>query len=395
MMRIDTATFHRTLDALRAESPIQQIDLREVFGLPPLTSFDVPGLHVALSYDAARTTLQEARTFSSTIIEQTFGRSFGRSMLVMDGAEHNFNRGLVAAAFRQRSLETDVFGMVAEVADSLVDDFVARGGGDIVDALTLPLPMIVICRMLGLPESDQHQFVAWTNDLINVDIDPAAADAASADLSGYFQQVIDSKRTTPGNDLTSRLLAAEVDGVRLRDDEVISFLKILLPGGAETTFRALGSLFTALLTMPEQFELLRNDRTLVPRAVEEGLRWETPAALTSARLALEDAEVCGVTIPAGHVVEISYTAANHDPLRWEDPHAFRLQRPARAHLAHLTFASGPHVCLGAPLARFEMSAVLNAVLEKMPQIRLDPACEPPVIFGLRHRSPERIDAIAG
>ena len=184
----------------------------------------------------------------------------------------------------------------------------------------------------------------------------------------------------------SQLIEAEVDGHRLSDDEIYPFLLLLLPAGAETTYRSSSNLLFGLLSHPSQLDAVRADRDLVPQAIEEALRWETPL-LTIARTATQDVELDGVRIPSGGFVAVSLGAANRDPRRYADPDAFDIFREDKQ---HISFGDGAHKCLGMHLARLEMGELLNAVLDRLPGLRLDPAAEDPHIHGMIFRSPPNL-----
>jgi cytochrome P450 len=186
--------------------------------------------------------------------------------------------------------------------------------------------------------------------------------------------------------LTSVLAHAEIDGAKLSDDDIFAFLRLLAPAGAETTYRSSSNLLLALLTHPTQFDALRQDRSLLPQAIDEGLRWECP--LTGImRIATEETEVLGTKLPAGALVNVNLGSANHDETRYEKPERFDIFRPRKQHLA---FASGPHTCLGMHLAIMETRVVLEAVLDRLPNLRLDPAARDIHIGGVIFRSPAEL-----
>jgi cytochrome P450 len=210
--------------------------------------------------------------------------------------------------------------------------------------------------------------------------------AASRELRGYFAEIIADRRRHTRDDLVSQLISAEVDGRRLSDEEIYPFLLLLLPAGAETTYRSSSNLLFGLLSDPDQLGAVRADRSLVPQAIEEALRWETPL-LTVARLATEDVELGGVRIPAGSFVAVSLGAANRDPGQHAEPDAFDI---FRERAQHISFGDGAHKCLGMHLARLEMRVLLNAVLDRLPGLRLDPDADDPHIHGLIFRSPPNL-----
>ena len=179
------------------------------------------------------------------------------------------------------------------------------------------------------------------------------------------------------------LVQAELDGEHLDDAQICSFLRLLLPAGAETTYRSSSNLLFGLLTNPDQLDALRADRGLMPQAIEEGLRWEPPL-LGIMRTATRDTEIDGMAIPAGSVVVVNIGSANHDERYWDNAEEFDIFRPPRQHIA---FAWGPHMCLGLHLARMETRVALTQVLDRLPNLRLDPDAEPPFITGAVFRAP--------
>ena len=189
--------------------------------------------------------------------------------------------------------------------------------------------------------------------------------------------------------MISVLATAEQDGKRLTDDEIIAFCRLLLPAGAETTYRSSANLMCGLLTHPDQLDAVRADRSLLPQAIEEGLRWEPPL-LTILRTATEDTTVCGVEVKAGAMLIVNMGAANHDDSRWADADSFDINRQSTAHIA---FASGPHMCLGLHLARMETKVAIDRIFDRLPNLRLDPDADPPYITGMTFRAPPRLDVV--
>ena len=200
---------------------------------------------------------------------------------------------------------------------------------------------------------------------------------------------MEDRRREPQGDLISLLAHAELDAKRLTNDEIIAFCRLLLPAGAETTYRAASNMMVGLLSDPAQLEAVRADRSLVAVAVEEALRWEPPLTGISRRAAT-DVEVEGFGIAAGAAVNTSLGSANHDPSRWDDPDRFDIFREQKPHMA---FATGPHLCLGIHLARMEMRAVLERLLDRLPGLCLDPEADPPTITGLAFRAPHELKVV--
>ncbi len=348
-------------------------------------------LYTVTSYELARQVLTDNVRFSSSGYEPTIGRVMGRTILEMDPPEHQRHRALVARAFRARVLEQWSDAIIGGCVTELIDAFAADGRADLIRQLTFPFPVRVIARVLGLPESDWPRFLRLSTELIAVMRNFGRAVAAGQQLRGYFAEVIAERRRAVGEDLVSQLILAEVDGRRLPDEEIYPFLLLLLPAGAETTYRSSSNLLFGLLSQPDQLAAVRADRSLVPQAIEEGLRWETPL-LTVARVATQDVSLGGVQIPAGGFVAVSLGAANRDPERFDDPDTFDIFRDGGQ---HLSFGDGAHRCLGMHLARLETAVLLNAVLDRLPELRLDPAADDQHVHGMIFRSPPELRVLFG
>jgi cytochrome P450 len=317
------------------------------------------------------------------------GLVMGHTILEMDEPEHGRYRALLQQAFGLKAMEHWEQAIVGPIVNDLIDRFGARGRADLVRELTLPFPIQVIAAMLGLPAADLPQFHRWAVELISITVDIMRGVEASQKLRDYFAGILAERRRQPSVDLISVLALAELDGQRLIDEEIFAFLRLLLPAGAETTYRSSSNLLLGLLSRPEQLAALRADRTLMKRAIEEGLRWEPP--LTNiARLAMRDAEVQGVRIPRGAVVGVCIGAANRDEARWEHPDVFDMFRTPKPHMA---FAYGAHTCLGMHLARMETRVMLDAVLDRLPALRLDPEAEDVHVTGLSFRAPRRLPVV--
>ena len=373
------------LAGIREASPVMEVSLGPRSGrhgvdekAPRMSS-----LFTVSSHEYAQQVLTDNVRFSSSGYAMTMGQVMGQTILQMDPPEHLRHRTLVASAFRTRVLDRWNDAVIGATVRELIDAFAGDGHADLVRQLTFPFPVRVIARILGLPESDWPRFLRLSTELIAVMRDWDRAVAAGQELRGYFAEIIADRRRHTRDDLVSQLILAEVDGRRLSDDEIYPFLLLLLPAGAETTYRSSSNLLFGLLSHPRQLDAVRADRGLVPQAIEEALRWETPL-LTIARVAAVDVELGGVRIPQGAFVAVSLGAANRDPARHGDPDAFDIFRdPAQ----HISFGDGAHRCLGMHLARLETRVLLNAVLDRLPNLRLDPAAEDPHIHGLIFRSP--------
>ncbi|MCR9092657.1 MAG: cytochrome P450 [bacterium] len=346
---------------------------------------------IAVSYDAVSEILRDGRIFSSGAYRESMGAVMGPNILVMDEPEHGRYRRLIQQAFSKKALEVWEQELVHPVVHGLVDAFVDRGSADLVRELTFPFPVHVIAGMLGLPEEDLPWFHARAVDVISVALDPMRGIQGSQQLGEYLTPIIDARRANPGKDLISVLATGELDGQELDNEHVLGFLRLLLPAGAETTYRSSSNLIFGLLSKPEQWQALADDRGLMIQAIEEGLRWEVP--LTGiGRLCVEDTEVAGTEIPAGSYVHVLIGAANRDETRWDRADEFDIHRPPRQ---HMSFAFGPHRCLGMHLARMETKVCLDALLDRLPNLRLDPAAEDVHITGRAFRSPRSLPVLFG
>ena len=352
-----------------------------------------PGTYIAYTYDEGVQVLRDAETFSSTVVREMYEAVMGKDVIVgMDEPEHGRHRALVSPAFRPRVLARWEDELVAIVVDELLDGLAGPARStDLVRDLTGQFPVRVIARILGLPDGDHDRFLAWGMAIINVAADWSRGVDASAQLVGYLDSLIEERRREPRDDLLSDLATSEIDGERLRDEEIHSFVQLLLPAGVETTYRSSGSLLFGLLTNPDQMALLRGDPSLGAQAVEEALRWEPPVLITT-RVSTRDVELAGVAIPAGSRVIVHLGAANRDPSRWVDPDRFDIARELRPNLA---FGFGPHVCLGMHLARMETSVALNGLLDRLPNLRLDPEGDDPHVTGMTFRSPTSLPVLFG
>jgi len=372
------------LARLRREEPVQRIELSTMPG------DDTKPLFVVYRFEDIQQMLRDNRTFSSAIIIQAFGDVLGQHvMLGMDEPEHGRHRALVSKAFTQKALAAWEDDLVAAVADELIDRFVAKGSANLVPEFTFPFPTQIIAGLLGLPREDYPQFQRWSISLLSFTINPERGRAASRALEEYFTPILAARRGEPTDDLISRLAVAEIDGERLTDDEIFSFLRLLLPAGVETTYRALGNLLFGLFGNPDQLAAVRADRALIPQAIEEAVRWEPPL-LTITRIATRDTELGGVAIPAGSSVMPMLGAANRQEDRYDDPDTFDIFRPPRPNLA---WGHGTHVCLGMHLARLEMRVAINRLLDRLPDLRLDPAGHDPHIRGQVFRSPTALPVL--
>ena len=374
------------LARLRHEEPVQRIDIS---GMPHEESKPV---FIVYRHQDVIKMLRDNETFSSSIIIDTFGDVLGQQvMLGMDEPQHGRHRALVSKAFSPRAVAGWEHELVIPVANQLIDRFAERGHADLVKEFNFEYPTRIIARILGLPERDYEQFQRWSISLLSFTVNPERGREASLALRDYFTPILQSRRVEPRNDLISRLADAEIDGQKLSDEEIFSFLRLLLPAGIETTYRSLGNLLFGLFTHPEQLDAVRADRSLIPQAIEEAVRWEAPL-LTITRVATRDTELGGVAIPAGSAVMPMLGSANRQEDRYADPNRFDIFRESKV---HVSWGHGAHVCLGSHLARMEMRNALNLMFDRLENLRLDPGNGDPHIRGQVFRSPTSLPVLFG
>ncbi|MEC3981334.1 cytochrome P450 [Amycolatopsis sp. H20-H5] len=313
----------------------------------------------------------------------------GRTILQMSGREHSIRRALVAPAFRGNELDQKFRPVIERNSRELIDTFRAQGSVDLVEDYARHFPINVIVDMLGLDQSDHERFQVWYTAIIgflsNLSQDPEVAAAGvrtREELAAYLIPIIQERRENPGDDLLSALCAAEVDGTTMSDEDIKAFCSLLLAAGGETTDKAIGSLFKNLLEHPEQLAAVRADRSLVPKAFAETLRYTPPVHMIM-RQPAEDIEIAGRTVPAGSTVTCLIGAANRDPRRFAHADSFDIFRDDlptdtafSAAANHLSFALGRHFCVGALLAKTEIEVGVNQLLDAMPDLRLEDGFTP-------------------
>ena len=342
-----------------------------------------------LGYDELAAVFRDGETYSSALIGEAIGPLLAHTIVAMDGAEHRVHRALVAPAFRPKSISRWEKDFVVPIAHELLDSFVGLGRADLVRRFTFALPVRVIAQIFGVPKEDAPTFQRWSIEMISIPLDWDRGMAAFEALRGYFGEQIEQRRREPHDDLITELAQAEVDGQKLTDEEIFAFLRLLLPAGVETTYRSLGNLLFALLTHPDQLDEVRSNPALIAPAIEEGLRWEPPIFHTG-RISTKDSRLGGVDIPAGSLVNLFVGSANRDERVFSEPDTFDVHRDPNHQIA---FAVGAHACLGMHLARMENRVALEAILERLPDLRLDPDAPAPRIVGMPLRSPDSLPVL--
>lgn len=292
------------------------------------------------------------------------------NLLNMDPPDHTRIRGLVSRAFTPRRVAR-LREPITRTAGSLLDAMEPHGHADLIASYAAPLPITVICDLLGVAPHDRHDFRSWTDTLVAPDpARPERAKEAVRSMLAFFTQLIGDKRAAPADDLLSALIAVRDDEDRLSEDELVSLAFLILFAGYENTVHLIGNATLALLSRPDQLSALRADPGLLGGAVEELARYDGPVPLAIRRFPTEDVTIGGVGIPAGETVLLSLAAAHRDPHRFAEPDRLDLGRDDTGHLA---LGHGIHYCLGAPLARMETEIALGALLDRFPDLALDVA----------------------
>jgi cytochrome P450 len=381
-----------TFAELRAQGGMHARDvLQEEFGFSsPIVHAGQRPVFSALGYDAATQVMRDGGAFSNAVYAESMGLVMGRNILMMDGAEHRDKRRLLQSAFTRRSVEAWRVEVIRPIIEgAYLKRLVERGRADLMRDFAVSFPVSVIHRILGLPNDHRTDFHRWAAELLFIEFDPMTGLAASQALGEHLLAVMKDRRNSLGDDVISTLLRAEEDGLALNDEDVLGFIRLMLPAGAETTMRTTGTVITALLSDPDQLERVREDRSLIPRAVEEAMRWQSPVQIVF-RVCTSDTSVEGVDIPADTVINVVLGSANRDESRFPDPDRFDLDRVTDGHLG---FAFGPHLCIGLHLGRMEAEVAVNALLDRLPNLRLDPDAPPPEFSGLTFRGPVSIPVV--
>jgi Cytochrome P450 len=345
--------------ALRTDDPVHRIELH---GTPAW---------VLTRYDDVRAALADPRLSKDwryTLPPEQRATAPGppvKMMILMDPPEHTRLRKLVSRTFTLRRME-ELRPQIRRLADELIDALPQSGEVDLLAEYAFPLPVFVICELLGVPAEDREDFAAWSNTMVDAS-DHQQAMEAMGKLNGYIVELVAAKRENPDDRLISGLIEVADDGDRLSEDELNAMAMMLLIAGHETTVNLIGNGLLALFTHPEQRKLLLDQPELITSAVDEFLRFDSPVHTTPARFTTEDVEYSGVTIPAGSQVLLSLAAANRDPSRFSDADELQVDRDASRHVA---FGHGVHHCLGAQLARIEGQEAIGRFLARRPGTEL-------------------------
>jgi cytochrome P450 len=359
---------------LREQDPVHWSPRHKAWIVTRYADVEAALTDARLSSDRVRPVLERARETGGESSATEILDIMKSWMVVSDPPQHTRLRKLAAGAFKAQrisALADDIRALV----HGFIDDFVASGERDLIHHVAYPLPATVIASMMGVPVDERDLFRAWSDELALVafgaggearDDRHERALAGLREMFAYLQRLVDEARANPGDDMISALAAPVDDGDRLDDDELLSMLALLLFAGHETTINATANGVLALLEHPEQLALLESDPDLMPRAVEELLRFDGPIKVLH-RHVVEDLELGGHQIRAGDRVFLSLSGANRDPERFTDADAIDITRHPNRHVA---FGRGIHACIGAQLARMEMRYNLEGIVERLPDLRL-------------------------
>ena len=382
--------FYPRMEEVQSHCPAHHGSISGLFGLAGIDTLLADEDHQisVLSFAQADQVLKDPSTYSSVpLYDRTLRSAIGETILGMDPPGHRRFRELIQPAFTRKEIERWEREFVVDIVDSYLTPLLPLGRADLATDFAFLYPIHVTAIAAGLPVDDFDVFYRDTALLTNVAITEAQRLAAGERLGSLVLRLIAERRADPRHDLISALIRAEFKEApdpahqKLTDEEIVAFLRLLVPAGAQTTYRALTNLLFGLLTHEEQLDAVKADRTLIPQAVEESLRWEVPLTMVF-RSATAEAEIAGCPVASDDVVNVSVGVANHDPTRWDHPHEFDIFRPAQLHHG---FGSGPHTCLGIHMARMELRVAVNIVLDRLPNLRLDPHAPAPAPHGVIQR----------
>jgi len=358
----------------------------------PVCFVESVGLWLVTRWDDVQQVDKSPDVFSGETEPSTLRRTFGPNLLASEGAYHSRIRGIIYPWFRVGAIGDYPDNVITPIANELVDSFVERGTCDLVSEFAEPLSARVLRRALGLgfveEETLRRWFVELATGAANFEGDPEKqkiADTASAEVNATLAPVIEKLKRMPDDTLLSSMVHTEVEGERLTREEIQSNIKVMIVGGLQATTDLIALSLWAILSHPEQLGEVRADPKLVNPAIEEAARWHSPVG-TSTRQTTRAAELGGVKLEKGALVAAVLASANHDERNWSEPERYDVHRREGSHLA---FATGPHLCIGARLARYETRTAWRVLLDRLPGLRLDPE-RPIEISGWEFRSPHHL-----
>jgi cytochrome P450 len=387
MVRGEVSDIYAVMAEYRRKAPVQEGSILDKLGAAPSDDHSGRPEFTVLSFEHVSAVLSDPLTYSQEAYADIVGKNYGKALTTLDPPEHTRYRRLFQKAFLPHTVAQWSQTLIDPIVNRLMAKFSARTEADLVKEFVATYPFEVIYQQLALPEGDGRIFhrLSVAQNLITFG-DPHALEA-STKLGTFFSAMITARQKAPTDDLASALINAEVDGEKLPEDIIVSFFRLLINAAGDTTVRGTSVLLTGLLQDPKQLDKLRADRSLMPQAIEEALRWESPVSYT-VRRSTRDTVLGGIRIPKASQVYIMIGAANRDDTHFSDPDCFNILREPKSR--NLGFGAGPHVCLGQYLARLEMTRAVNAILDRMPNLRLDPNKAPPVIKGATFRMPRHL-----
>jgi cytochrome P450 len=359
----------------------------------PVSWVESVGLWLVTRWDDVDHVIKTPELFSAETEPSTLNRTFGKNLLGSEGAYHQRIRSIIQPWFRNQAIGHYPEAVIAPLTNQLIDGFAARGEVELASEFAEPLSVRVLKRATGLGDAvDDETLRRWFHELAlgaaNFEADPEkqrVADAASREVNETVAPVLERLQDEADDTLLSSMLHTEIDGQRLSREEIQSNLKVMIVGGLQAASDLIAIATWALLLHPEQAARVAADPGLVPHAVEEGARWHSPVG-TSTRQATRNAKLAGVQLERGALIAAVLASANRDERHWSEPDRYDVDGHRRPHLA---FAGGPHVCVGALLARQEARTALRLLLERLPALRLDPD-RPAAFSGWEFRSPDHV-----
>ena len=358
----------------------------------PVCLVESVGLWLVTRWEDVQYVDKKPELFTGETEPSTLRRTFGPNLLASEGSYHERIRKLIYPWFRVGAIGEYPDAVIAPLAHELVDAFAERGAAELVSEFAEPLSARVLKRALGLGDVPEETLRRWFVELAtgaaNFEGDPekqAIADRASDEVNDTLAPTIERLQAAPDDTLLSSMVNTEVDGERLTREEVQSNLKVMIVGGLQATTDLIALSLWAILSHPEQLAEVRAEPKLVDPAIEEAARWHSPVG-TSTRQATRDVELAGVKLERGSLIAAVLASANRDERNWSDPQRYDVHRREGSHLA---FATGPHLCIGARLARYETRTAWRVLLDRLPELRLDPE-RPIEITGWEFRSPHHL-----
>lgn len=322
----------------------------------------------ALSYDAARRVAMDAKNFSNEEgYGETLRRTFGKTLMSMDGSEHAQMKKLVLPSFSHRVVNEDFVRTAGPIITGTLDRIAPQGRGELISEFMAIFPFQIIAQIFGVPAHLAAEAEQLTIAATSMGKDPERALAALDGMNAMYQRIVDDHRISEADDLVTALMKTEVEGERLSDEEIVAFLKQIVAAGLDTTARQTANLVYLLLEHPDQFDDLRANPDLLENAIFESMRFESAGGY-SPRVATNDTDVEGIVIPRGAGVYAVIHGANRDPKRWSDPDTFDIRRSRKQ---FMTFGAGAHACLGANLTIAEQKIAMEGILRKLPNLRKD------------------------